>query len=46
MEQFYSALMQEGDDSLALGKAEAKLRAKQETSHPYHWAAFTEFAHN
>ena len=43
MDQFYSALMQNGNALEALKSAESIVRKKQNTEHPYYWAAFTEF---
>jgi CHAT domain-containing protein len=46
MELFYQDLLGGKSVAEALSSAEAGLRAKKETAHPYYWAAFTEFGNN
>jgi CHAT domain-containing protein len=46
MELFYQSLLKGKTTAEALKNAEEGLRAKEETKHPYYWAAFTEFGTN
>jgi CHAT domain-containing protein len=46
MELFYQDLLKGKTTAEALKNAEAGLRAKEGTKHPYYWAAFTNFGAN
>ena len=43
MEDFYARLLRGESVDVALAFVERKMRTKTETSHPYYWAAFSEF---
>lgn len=43
MENLYSRLLDGDRVDVALAAAERNMRSKTETSHPYYWAAFSEF---
>jgi CHAT domain-containing protein len=43
MESFYGALDKAPDSARALAVAEAEIRSRAETAHPYYWSAFTVF---
>jgi CHAT domain-containing protein len=46
MELFYQNLLKGKTTAEALKNAEEGLRAREDTKHPYYWAAFTEFGTN
>lgn len=46
MELFYQDLLKGKTTAEALKNAEEGLRAREDTKHPYYWAAFTEFGTN
>ncbi len=46
MELFYQDLLKGKTTAEALKNAEEGLRAREDTKHPYYWAAFTEFGVN
>jgi CHAT domain-containing protein/cytochrome c-type biogenesis protein CcmH/NrfG len=43
MENLYARLLDGDSVELALASAERQMRSRTETSHPYYWAAFSEF---
>jgi CHAT domain-containing protein len=43
MENLYARLLDGYSVEVALAQAERVLRSRKETSHPYYWAAFSEF---
>ena len=43
MENLYGRLLEGDSVEVALAHVERDMRAKAETSHPYYWAAFSEF---
>jgi CHAT domain-containing protein len=43
MDDLYSRIIDGDSVELALAKVERAMRSKTETSHPYYWAAFSEF---
>jgi CHAT domain-containing protein len=43
MDRFYTNLLGGNDVAVALQQAARSLREKEETSHPFYWAAFQSF---